>query len=144
MTKQDQIIADFSKLASWDERYEKIIELGQSLPKQTSAFKVPENKVSGCQSRVWLSAQLHEGRVVLSAESDAMIVRGLLSLILQVYSGLTPKQIIETKPYFIDWLGLSDHLSSTRSNGIKAVLKKIKFYAIGFEYLLNKQSQEIC
>jgi cysteine desulfuration protein SufE len=136
MTLQDQIIKEFQSLATWDERYEKIIEIGRALPMQDNSFKKAQNKVSGCQSRVWLEAELdHEGKVIFLAESDAMLVRGLVALLLRVYSGLTPKQIIETEPYFIEALELNHFLSPTRANGIMGVLKKIKSYAVGFDYL---------
>jgi cysteine desulfuration protein SufE len=136
MNTQDLTIKEFQSLETWDERYEKIIQIGRELPTQDNSFKKAQNKVTGCQSRVWLEATLdQEGRVIFTAESDAMLVRGLVALLLKVYSGLTPKQIINTEPYFIEALDLTHFLSSTRANGIMGVLKKIKSYAVGFEYL---------
>jgi cysteine desulfuration protein SufE len=139
MNPQDQIISVFESLPSWDDRYEQIIKIGRELPMQPDSFKKEDLKVSGCQSRVWLDAKLDEqGKVIFTAESDAMLVRGLIALLLKVYSDLTPSEILATEPYFIEKLQFSQYLSPTRANGIYAVLKKIKSYALGFQYLENK------
>ena len=123
-------------MPSWDDRYEQIIKIGRELPTQPDSFKKEELKVSGCQSRVWLDAHLDEqGRVVFTAESDAMLVRGLIALLLKVYSDQTPSEILSTEPYFIEKLQFSQYLSPTRASGIYAVMKKIKSYALGFQYL---------
>lgn len=136
--KQNKIIQDFSALAQWEDRYKKIIELGKSLPEMPENLKTEQNIVKGCQSQVWLSANLDDqGRVVLQGDSDALIVKGLVGLLLAVYSGSTPSEILATPPEFLKALGFEGNLSPSRANGLHSMLKQIKLYATAFDYLLK-------
>ena len=134
---QEEIINEFKNLPSWEEKYEKIINLGKSLPPLASKFKTESNKISDCTSRVWLIAEEINGTLNFKSDSDSMMVKGLVSLLLKTYSGKTFNKIIQTKPYFIEKIGLENHLSPTRNNGIMSVLKQIKVYAIGFSHITN-------
>jgi cysteine desulfuration protein SufE len=140
MTVQEEIIDEFALFEDWTERYKYIIELGRELPEMPESLKTEENKVRGCQSQVWLAAGLHDGVITYQADSDAMIVKGLAALILRVYSGHTPEEILATEPTFIEQIGMSEHLSMTRSNGLRAMVKQIKLYALAFQ---AKQEQAI-
>lgn len=136
--KQNKVIQDFSALSQWEDRYKKIIELGKALPEMPEALKSEQNIVKGCQSQVWLSASLSEdGRVQLQGDSDALIVKGLVGLLLQVYSGGTPSEILATPPEFLKALGFEGNLSPSRANGLHSMLKQIKLYATAFDYLLK-------
>lgn len=136
--KQNKLIQDFSSLQQWEDRYKKIIELGKSLPEMPESLKTEQNIVKGCQSQVWLSATLDEqGRVVLQGDSDALIVKGLVGLLLQVYSGSSPAEILATPPEFLKALGFEGNLSPSRANGLHSMLKQIKLYATAFDYLLK-------
>lgn len=137
--RQEEIIAEFEGLSDWEARYEKVIALGKTLPEMDSTHKVEKNKVKGCQSQVWLHAQLDsEGRVLYTADSDAMIVKGLVSLLLRVYSEATPQQVLETEPEFIEKLGFSQNLSPSRTNGLFSMIKQIKLYATAFHFMQMK------
>lgn len=127
---QDQIIEDFSYYEDWMEKYEHIIQLGKELPLITEEYKKEENLIKGCQSRVWLHADYVDGRIIFTADSDAIITKGLVGLMITVLSGQSPKAIAESDIYFIDRIGLKSHLSPTRSNGLLAMLKQMKMYAI--------------
>ncbi|HXB08429.1 MAG TPA: SufE family protein [Puia sp.] len=132
--EQDDIIADFEFLGNnWDDKYEYIIQLGKELPLIDPQFKKDENLIKGCQSRVWLHVDLRDGRLFFTADSDAVITKGLISLLIKVLSGHTPKEIIDANITFIDTIGLSSHLSPTRSNGLLSMLKQIKMYAVAFQ-----------
>lgn len=136
--RQQKIIKDFSNLHSWEDRYKKIIEMGKALPEMPAQSKKDENIVKGCQSQVWLSASLSpEGNVLFEGDSDALIVKGLVSLLLRVYSGGAPSEILSTPPDFLKVLGFEGNLSPSRANGLHAMLKQIKLYATAFEYLLK-------
>lgn len=129
------MIDDFASLSSWEDRYKKIIELGKALPELPEKFKNDNFKVKGCQSQVWLSAQLSEDKkVYFEADSDALIVKGLVALLLKVYSGRTPQEILELEPDFIAELGFSQNLSPSRANGLQAMIKQIKYYALAFSF----------
>ena len=130
--KQEELVSLFSMISDWQERYRAIIELGRELPPYPELHRRVENKVKGCQSQVWLHADFNDGLVELAADSDATIVRGLIALILRVYSGHTPEEILSTPPHFIDHLGLSKHLSHSRANGLSAMIKKVQYYATVF------------
>lgn len=133
---QDEIVDEFSDLTDWMDRYAYIIDLGNTLPEFPESEKTPQNLIEGCQSRVWITASREEdGRIHLSADSDAMIVKGIASLLLKVLSDHTPQEILDADLYFIDKIGLSDHLSPTRSNGLVAMVKEIKNYARAFKAL---------
>ncbi len=137
--KQDEIIAEMSELDDWMDRYAYIIDLGNSLPPIDGQYKTPEHLIEGCQSRVWLNAELSDdGKVGFPADSDAIIVKGIISMLIDVLSGHTPREILDADLYFIDRIGLSEHLSPTRSNGLLAMVKQIRMYALAFNELLNK------
>ena len=128
---QDEMIDSFSLFGEWLERYQYLIDLGRKLPPLDDAEKTDERLLAGCQSQVWLLLEGDAGQVTIRANSDAAIVSGLISLLIQVYSGCTARQIVDTEPYFIHDIGLSDHLSMTRANGLHAMLGAIKGYAQG-------------
>lgn len=131
--KQDQLIDEISTLDDWMDRYAYIIDLGNQLPPIDERLKTPQNLIEGCQSRVWLDANLNDdGRIVFTADSDAIIVKGIISMLIQVLSGHTPREILDADLYFIDRIGLSEHLSPTRSNGLLAMVKQIKAYAAAY------------
>ncbi|MGN7722816.1 SufE family protein [Chitinophaga sp. 22620] len=131
--QQDRIIEDFEVFGDWMEKYEYIIQLGKDLPLIDPKYKTDDNLIRGCQSKVWLHAELADGKLVFTADSDAVITKGLVGLVIQVLSGQTPKDIAEADIYFIDAIGLTSHLSPTRSNGLLSMLKQIKLYAIGYQ-----------
>ena len=133
--RQDEIIAEFSDIDDWMDRYAYIIDLGNTLPPIDPALKTPQNLIEGCQSRVWLDAGLHDGRVEFTADSDAIIVKGIISLLIEVLNGHTPAEILDADLYFIDRIGLAEHLSPTRSNGLAAMVKQMKLYALAFKEL---------
>lgn len=136
---QDEIIEEFEGLDDWMDRYAYIIELGQQLPEFPESEKTPQNLIEGCQSRVWITARLDDqGDIIFQADSDALIVKGIVSLLLRVLSGHKPQEILDADLYFIDRIGLSDHLSPTRSNGLVAMVKEMKNYARAFEAISKK------
>ena len=128
---QDEIIDSFRLFPEWLDRYQYLIDLGKRLPPLPEEEKIDDNLLAGCQSRVWLLLDGDAGKVTIRANSDAAIVSGLIALLTQVYSGCSARQIVETEPYFIREIGLSDHLSPTRANGLHAMLKAIKSHAQG-------------
>lgn len=136
--RQNKIIADFSSLSQWEDRYKKIIELGKSLPPFPEDKRTEQNIVKGCQSQVWLVAELNsQGQMILQGDSDALIVKGLVGLLLQVYSGSTPAEILATPPEFLRALGFEGNLSPSRANGLHSMLKQVKLYATAFDYMLK-------
>ena len=130
---QDEIIEEFSGLSDWMDKYAYIIELGNAVEPLEEKFKTPDNIIEGCQSRVWLQADYIDGKVVFQAESDALIVKGIIALLIKVVSGHTPDEILENDLYFIQGIGLKDHLSPTRSNGLLAMVKQMRMYALAFK-----------
>lgn len=131
--QQDEIIADFELFGDWMDKYEYIIQLGKELPLIDPQYKVDANLIKGCQSRVWLHPECREGQLFFTADSDAVITKGLVSLVIKVLSGHSPAAIAEADIYFIDAIGLRNHLSPTRSNGLLSMLKQIKLYALAFQ-----------
>jgi cysteine desulfuration protein SufE len=131
----NETVADFNSLKTWEEKYTRIIQMGRELPHMDESQKNDENKVRGCQSQVWMVARFEDGKIFFSAESDASIVQGLIAILLKVYSGRTPKEILDQSPDFIQELGLNTNLSQSRANGLVAMIKQIKFYALGFQAL---------
>jgi len=129
---QDNIIEEFSMFDDWMDKYALLIELGNSLEPLDEKNKSPQNIIEGCQSRVWLNAELNNGIITYQGESDAVLVKGIVSLLIQVLSGHTPEEIINTDLYFIDKIGLREHLSPTRSNGLLAMVKQMKMFALAF------------
>ena len=130
---QDEIIADFEFFGDWMDKYEYIIQLGKELPMIEEQYKTEENLIKGCQSRVWMHAEIRDGRLFFTADSDAVITKGLVSLVIKVLSGQTPKDIVDANLYFVDAIGLSSHLSPTRSNGLLSMIKQIKLYALAYQ-----------
>lgn len=130
--KQDEIIEDFQVFDDWMEKYEYIIQLGKDLPIIDEQYKTDDNLIKGCQSRVWLHADYTGGKLVFTADSDALITKGLVSMVVQVLSGHTPREIADAEIYFVDAIGLRSHLSSTRSNGLLSMLKQMKMYAVAY------------
>ncbi|MCI9607266.1 MAG: SufE family protein [Muribaculaceae bacterium] len=130
---QDKIIEDFEGVDDWMDRYSMIIDLGNTLPPIEEKYKTPAHLIEGCQSRVWLNAELRDGLVYYTADSDAIIVKGIIALLIEVLNGHTPAEIADCKLYFIDRIGLAENLSPTRSNGLLAMVKQMKMYAIAFK-----------
>ena len=129
---QDEIIAEFSDFDDWMDRYQMLIDMGSEQEALEEKYKTEQNLIDGCQSRVWLQADLIDGMVHFRAESDALIVKGIVALLVRVLSGHTPQEILDADLYFIDRIGLHEHLSPTRSNGLSAMLKQMKVYALAF------------
>ena len=130
---QDEIIAEFGDFDDWLDRYQLLIDLGSEQEPLPAECKTDNNLIEGCQSRVWLQADYIDGKVYFRAESDAMIVKGIVSLLIKVYSGHTPDEILNTEPYFVEAIGLKEHLSPTRSNGLLAMIRQMKLYALAFK-----------
>jgi cysteine desulfuration protein SufE len=131
--EQDAIIEDFSFFTDWMDKYEYIIQLGKELPLIEEQYKTEDNLIKGCQSRVWLHAEFNDGKLLFTADSDAIITKGLVGMVIRVLSGHSPKEIVDAEIYFIDAIGLKDHLSATRSNGLLSMLKQIKLYALALQ-----------
>ncbi len=132
--QQDEIIDDFGFFGDdWDEKYAYIIDLGRKLPLIEDQYKIDDNLIRGCQSRVWLHADYRDGRLFFTADSDAAITKGLVAMVIKVSSGHTPQEIADAGIYFVDAVGLSSHLAPTRSNGLLSMLKQIKVYALAFQ-----------
>ena len=132
---QNEIIEEFEDLTEWFDRYQLLIDLGSELEPLDEKYKTESNLINGCQSRVWIQADYNEsdGLLYFAAESDALIVKGLIALLIRVFSGHTPQEILDSELYFIDRIGLSDHLSPTRSNGLLAMVKQIRVYALAYK-----------
>ena len=135
-TIQNEIVEEFSSFEDWMQRYEYMIELGKSLPLIHSEFKTEENIIKGCQSKVWIHAELDQEQLVFSADSDAIITKGIIALLIRVFSHQPPAAIMEADTGFIDKIGLKEHLSP-RANGLLSMIKQIKMYAIAFQTQLN-------
>lgn len=131
--KQDAIIAEFAELDDWMDRYQLLIELGGELPPLDGKHKTPQNLIEGCQSRVWLHTEYRDGLITFQADSDSLIVKGIISLLVKVLSGHTPDEILNADLYFIDRIGLKEHLSPTRSNGLLSMVKQIRIYALVYK-----------
>ena len=130
---QDQIIEDFNQFDDWMDKYALLIDLGNTLTPLNEKYKTPQNIIEGCQSRVWLNAELVDGKIIFEGESDAILVKGMVSLLIQVLSNHTPDEILNTDLYFIERIGLKEHLSPTRSNGLLSMVKQMKMYALAFK-----------
>lgn len=129
---QDQIIEEFSELDDWMDKYQLLIDLGSEQEPLPEEYKTDSNLIEGCQSRVWLQADEVDGRLVFQAESDALIVKGIVSLLVQVLSSHTAEEIVDADLYFIEEIGLKEHLSPTRSNGLVAMVKQMRLYALAY------------
>lgn len=130
---QDEIIEEFSDFSDWMDKYQLLIDLGNEQAPLDERYKTESNLIDGCQSRVWLQADYEDGRIRFTAESDALIVKGIIALLIRVLSGHTPDEILAAELYFIDRIGLKDHLSPTRSNGLLAMVKQMRMYALAFK-----------
>ena len=138
---QNEIIAEFSELTDWMDRYAYIIDLGNTLPPYPENEKIPANLIEGCQSRVWISAQKNEDKTIhFDADSDALIVKGIIALLLKVLNDRTPDEILDADLYFVEKIGLKEHLSPTRSNGLVAMVKQIHNYARAFKLLTSSNN----
>ncbi len=131
--KQEEIIDEFSMFDDWMQRYEYIIELGKSLPLIEEQYKVDENIIKGCQSKVWVHAEEKDGKVVFTADSDAILTKGIIAILIRAFSNQTPASILEANTDFVDEIGLKEHLSPTRANGLVSMIKQIKMYALAFQ-----------
>ncbi len=131
--REQEIVEDFSLFDTWEEKYEYIIDLGKKLPPLEEQFKKEENIIKGCQSTVWLVAEYRDGRVYYQADSNAVIVKGIISMLIRVLSGQRPEDILEAPLDFIREIGMMNHLAQTRSNGLLAMIKQIKHYALAFK-----------
>lgn len=134
---QDQIIEEFSEFEDWMDKYQMLIDLGQDSAPLSAADKVDQNLIDGCQSRVWLVCEVNDGLLSFRAESDALIVKGIVALLLRVVNRQTPQSILDADFYFIERIGLRDHLSPTRSNGLLAMVKQVRMYALAFKMKLG-------
>ena len=129
---QDNVIEEFSAFDDWMDKYALLIDLGNSLPPLEEKYKTESNLIEGCQSRVWLQADYEDGKIIFKGESDAVIVKGIVSLLINVLSGHNPQEILDTDLYFIEQIGLKEHLSPTRSNGLVAMVKQMRMYALAY------------
>lgn len=135
---QEEIVDEFSMFDDWMQRYEYMIELGKSLPLIDDKYKTDDNIIKGCQSKVWVNADMKDNKVVFTADSDAIITKGIIAILIRAFSNQKPKDIVEAKTDFIDEIGLKEHLSPTRANGLVSMIKQLKMYAIAYE---TKQPQ---
>ena len=130
---QDEVIEQFQDFTDWMDKYQLLIDLGGELEPLDAMYKTEQNLIDGCQSRVWLQADLVDGKIIFQAESDALIVKGIVTLLIKVLSGHTPDEILNADLYFIEKIGLKEHLSPTRSNGLLAMIKQMRMYALAFK-----------
>ncbi|MDG2386596.1 MAG: SufE family protein [Flavobacteriaceae bacterium] len=135
--KQQEVIEEFSLFEDWMQRYEYMIDLGKSLPLISEEHKTEDNIIKGCQSKVWVHAGLEDDRLVFTADSDAIITKGIIAILIRVFSNQPPKAILEAQTDFIDQIGLKEHLSPTRANGLVSMIKQIKMYAVAYQTQLN-------
>lgn len=136
---QDEVIEEFSDFDDWMDKYQLLIDLGNEQEPLDEKYKTEQNLIDGCQSRVWLQADLVDGKIVFQAESDALIVKGIIALLIKVVSGHTPDEILNSDLYFIEKIGLKEHLSPTRSNGLLAMVKQMRMYALAFKAKQEEQ-----
>ena len=135
--KQQEVIEEFSLFEDWMQRYEHMIDLWKSLPLIAEEYKTEDNIIKGCQSKVWVHAALEEDQLVFTADSDAIITKGIIAILIRVFSHQHPKAILEADTDFIDKIGLKEHLSPTRANGLVSMIKQIKMYAVAYQTQLN-------
>lgn len=134
---QTEIVEEFSMFSNWEERYQYMIDLGKSLPLIDSKYKTDDNLIKGCQSKVWVHAELNNDKIVFTADSDAIITKGIIAILIRVFSNQRPKDIMEANTDFIDKIGLKEHLSPTRANGLVSMIKQLKMYAIAYQTQLD-------
>lgn len=135
---QENIVKEFEQYGDWEERYKHIINIGRALPVIDESIRTEKYKLSGCQSQVWINAKLADGKIFFEADSDAAIVKGLIALLIKVYSGHTPDEILYNPPYFLKDIGIDKHLSPTRKNGLGAMMKQVQLYAVAFRTMQSK------
>ena len=136
---QDEVIEEFSDFSDWMDKYQLLIDLGNEQEPLDNKYKTESNLIDGCQSRVWLQADYVDGKIIFTAESDALIVKGIIALLIRLLSGHTPQEILAADLYFIDKIGLKEHLSPTRSNGLLAMVKQIRMYALAYKVKSEEQ-----
>lgn len=134
---QDEIVDEFSMFEDWMQRYEYMIDLGKSLPLIDKQFKTEDYIIKGCQSKVWVHADMQEGKIAFTADSDAIITKGIIAILIRAFSGQPPQAILDADTTFIDEIGLKEHLSPTRANGLVSMIKQIKLYAVAYQTQLN-------
>ena len=135
---QEEIVDEFLMFDDWMERYEYIIELGKTIPKIDEQYKTDDNVIKGCQSKVWLHAEQKNSKIIYTADSDAILTKGIIALLLRVFSNHTPQEILDADTSFIDEIGLKEHLSPTRANGLVSMIKQLKLYAIAYQSKLTQ------
>lgn len=136
--KQEKLLKEFEQFSDWEDRYKHVIELGRKMKPIDESFKTDKYKLDGCQSQVWINAKLEDGKIFFEADSDAAIVKGLIAILIEVYSGHTPEEILSNPPDFLSKIGIDKHLSPTRKNGLAAMMKQIQMYALAFKTLAAK------
>jgi len=134
---QEEIVDEFSMFDDWMQRYEYMIDLGKSLPLIEEKYKIDENIIKGCQSKVWVHAEMKDEKIEFTADSDAIITKGIIAILIRVFSGQHPKDIIDADTAFIDEIGLKEHLSPTRANGLVSMIKQLKMYAVAYQTQLS-------
>lgn len=134
---QAEIVDEFSLFDDWMQRYEHMIELGKSLPLVEEKYKTEDNLIKGCQSKVWVHAEMKDEKLIFTADSDAIITKGIIAILIRAYSNQHPKDIIDADTQFIDEIGLKEHLSPTRANGLVSMIKQLKMYAVAYQTQLN-------
>ncbi len=136
-TRQEEIIEEFELFEEWLDKYNYLIELSDDLPKLEEAQRTPELLIEGCQSRVWVGAEMREGKIYYSADSDAIITKGIIALLIKVLNGRSPQEVLDCDLYFIEAIGLSENLSPTRSNGLLSMVKQMKIYAMAYQHKID-------
>jgi cysteine desulfuration protein SufE len=134
---QDEIVDEFSMFDDWEERYQFMIDLGKTLPKIKDEFKTEDNIIKGCQSKVWLHGEQIDNKIVFTADSDAILTKGIIAILIRTFSNQNPKEILDANLDFIDKIGLKEHLSATRANGLVSMIKNIKMYALAYNHNNN-------
>lgn len=138
--KQEKLIKEFEQFTEWEDRYKYVIELGRRMKPISEEYKTDKYKLDGCQSQVWIHAKLEDGKIFFEADSDAAIVKGLIAILIEVYSGHSPEEILSNPPDFLTKIGIDKHLSPTRKNGLAAMMKQIQMYALAFKAIKEKKN----
>ncbi|MBI1933281.1 MAG: SufE family protein [Ignavibacteriales bacterium] len=138
INEQNKLVEEFSEFTEWEDKYSLLIKMGKELGELDPEIKIDKNKISGCQSQVWMHAKLEDDRMIIFGDSDAMIVKGLVALLIKVYSNQKPEDILSSPPNFLNEIGIDKHLSPTRKNGLGSMLKQIQLFAIAFKTLSSK------
>jgi cysteine desulfuration protein SufE len=136
--KQEQLVKEFGEFTNWEEKYQQVIKMGRDLPSLPEEYHSDKYKISGCQSQLWINAKLEDGKIFFEADSDAMIVKGLVAILIKVYSGESPDEILNNPPNFLKEIGIDNHLSPTRKNGLGSMIKQIQMFAVAFKAIQKK------